>query len=298
MPNGARHYAFTLNNPKQCDYDRLAGLFESGSALYLIYGKETASTGTPHLQGHVYFSKKSSLKAAKAAIAGGAHLEVARSIQHSIEYCKKEGDYTEYGTSPSVRSGSGERNDLQLFRDAVREGTTDMSELREKFPLICARYPRFVLSTIRDFAPKVEVPVYELRDWQSRLVEILSTEPDPRQIVFVVDQKGNSGKTYFADYVETRFQNVQVMKPGKSADMAYEYNEKTSILIIDIPRSKMAQMEYLYSFLESIKDGRIFSPKYESVTKRFKPPHVIVMMNEEPDYLALSEDRYNVISTN
>jgi len=298
MPNGARHYAFTLNNYSNDDISNLATASESQDVNYLIFGKETSSTGTPHLQAHVYFSKRQSLRQAKTCLAIEAHFTVARDIPRSIEYCKKDGDFTEFGTPPTLSSSSGERGDLQAFRDAVIAGTTDLSDLREAYPLVMARYPRFAISVIRDLRPSIEVPSLDLRPWQTKLVELTAGEPSSRQIHFLVDKSGNSGKTYVADYLESSQEKVQVMKPGKVPDMAYEYDENTRVLIIDVPRSKMDKFEYMYSFLESIKDGRLFSSKYEPVTKRFKTPHLIVMMNEEPDYMALSEDRYDVIEIN
>jgi len=63
---------------------------------------------------------------------------------------------------------------------------------------------------------------------------------------------------------------------------------------VDVPRSKGEHLQY--SFLECVKDGLLFSTKYESVMKQFDPPHVFVFMNEEPDQKALSEDRYHYIS--
>ena len=217
---------------------------------------------------------------------------MARNVQRSIEYCKKDGSYTEYGTPPPT---PGKRNDLEAFRATVASGVTDLAELREAHPSVMARFPNFARDVIRDLRAPIEVPTYDLRPWQSRLVSVTNEDPDPRRIHFLVDRKGNSGKTYISDYLESTKEKVQVMKPGRTADMAYEYDEETRILIIDVPRSKMDNFGYMYSFLESVKDGRLFSPKYVPVTKRFRPPHVIVMMNEEPDYNALSDDRYDVI---
>lgn len=295
MPNGARHYAFTLNNYSSDDVNLLTAAADTSDVCYLIFGKEVAPSGTPHLQGHVYFDKRKSIRQAKTILAVGAHFTVARSIQHSVEYCKKDGDYREFGTPPDVSNSSGERNDLQSFRDAVASGVTDLPRLRETHPCVMARYPRFALAVIRDLRPKITVPTFDLRPWQASVVELVSQEPSPRKIHFIVDQTGNAGKTYIGDFLESTQEKVQVMKPGKVADMAFEYDENTLVLIIDVPRSKMDNFEYMYSFLESIKDGRLFSPKYEPVTKRFKTPHLLVMMNEEPDYKALSEDRYDVI---
>lgn len=292
MPNGARHYAFTLNNFSDDDISNLQTASESSEVGYLVFGKETSSTGTPHLQAHVYFTRQQSLRQAKTLLSVGAHFSVARNIQRSIDYCKKDGAYTEYGTPPTKQ---GKRCDLAAFRESVTDGITDLSVLRETHPSVMARFPRFAISVIRDLRPKVDVPTHSLRSWQTQLVALLSQEPDPRKIHFLVDKKGNAGKTYVCDFLESTKEKVQVMKPGKVPDMAYEYDEDTKVLIIDVPRSKMDKFEYMYSFLESIKDGRLFSSKYEPVTKRFKSPHLCVMMNEEPDYLALSEDRYDVI---
>lgn len=39
----------------------------------------------------------------------------------------------------------------------------------------------------------------------------------------------------------------------------------------------------------------MLSSKYTSYHKRLGPVHVVVMMNENPDYTKLSRDRYTVI---
>jgi hypothetical protein len=62
------------------------------------------------------------------------------------------------------------------------------------------------------------------------------------------------------------------------------------MLLMDCPRSRVECMQY--HFLEDIKDGRVHNSKYESYTKRLKPCHVVVFMNELPDSTKLSSDRY------
>lgn len=292
MPNGFRHYAFTCNNYTDDDLLSIARAAESPEVNYAVYGKEVGATGTPHLQGHVYFRTQHSLAKAKKALSIEAHYTVVRRVPNSIEYCKKDGDFREFGTPPELSSNSGNRNDLQAIRDAISGGTTDLSVLRAEHASVCARFPKFVDAVIRDFKPKPRVPDYPLRTWQTELVEFCSGIPSPRKILFVVDFKGNAGKTHASDHIESIMDHVQVMSPGKYADLAYEYQESTKILILDIPRSKVKFVDHLYYFLEKVKDGRVFSPKYEPVTKRFDRPHVVVMMNEEPDPKAMSEDRY------
>lgn len=264
---------------------QLAGVLE-----YAILGKETGATGNPHLQGFVVFKERTRLATARALLPR-AHWESARDSAASIEYCKKEGNFFELGTKPP-EGQQGRRNDIESLKDAVKSGVVDRKVLREDFSFVCAQYPKFVESYIRDQTTPPPLVDYPLRDWQQRLVEIALGPIDERAIHFVVDIDGNSGKSYLASYCEAKLDRiVQVMKPGKLADMAYEYREDTQVFILDCPRAK--QGDYIqYDFLESLKDGRLFSCKYESRTKRFIPPHVFVFMNQSPDMEKLSVDRY------
>lgn len=69
------------------------------------------------------------------------------------------------------------------------------------------------------------------------------------------------------------------------------------VVIVDAPRSKQGDF-IQYDFLEELKNGRIFNTKYESRMLEFPTPHVVVMMNEDPDMTKLSEDRYRIFKLN
>lgn len=289
MPNGAKHWSFTLNNYTQDNEDKLASAFDSGGISYLIFGKEVSSTGTPHLQGAVSFDKRRTMEQV-VNLLGQAHYTISRRVQAAIEYCKKAGSFTEYGTPPDVSSKQGERTDLIAFMSAVKSGMVDLKVLRETHPGVMARYPRFVIMYLRDHKPLPEHPSHVLHDWQSELVDLCSQTPSSRHVVFVIDPIGGKGKSWFCAYLEKEVEGVQVMKCGKRDDMAFELSEDAKVIIVDVARSAS---EYLsYQLLEDIKDGRVFSPKYESHTKRFPSPHLIVFMNVDPDLTKLSEDRY------
>ena len=117
--------------------------------------------------------------------------------------------------------------------------------------------------------------------------------PHKREIIFIVDRVGNQGKSWFSRYFCERHDSAQIIVPGKKADMAYVVREDMKTFFLDCPRSK--QGEYIqYDFLEELKNGYLFSPKYESRLKEFKTPHVVVFMNESPDMHKLSRDRYSV----
>lgn len=114
-----------------------------------------------------------------------------------------------------------------------------------------------------------------------------------RKVIFIVDVTGNTGKSWFCHYYGSLHDNAQVILPGKKADMTYVLDCRIRVLFIDAPRSK--QGEYLqYDFIEDVKNGYVFSPKYESRIKHLGKVHVVVMMNEMPDESKLSRDRYDI----
>ena len=49
-----------------------------------------------------------------------------------------------------------------------------------------------------------------------------------------------------------------------------------------------------YSAIESLKDGLLFSGKYEGGVKLFPPPHVVIFANFLPDMTKLSIDRWDI----
>lgn len=289
----AKNWCFTLNNYVDEDIQRLSGLGVGRDKVsYCIFGKEVGESGTPHLQGFVQFENRVRIAAVKRHVGERAHVEHARVVPAAIQYCKKEGSFVEVG---ELSGGSGSRTDLDGFKEAVRGGILDVKVLRESHSKVWARYPRFCLEYLRDHMVRPLVHEHENRPWQTALLGMLGEEPDDRKIVFVVDHLGNQGKTWFTKRYCDMYDNAQIILPGKVADMAYALREDARVVFLDCPRSK--QGEFIqYDFLEHIKNGMVFCPKYESYMKLLNHVHVVVFMNEVPDMTKLSVDRYVVMT--
>lgn len=133
--------------------------------------------------------------------------------------------------------------------------------------------------------------IEKLKEWQEILLKELLTEPDDRTVIWYYDKEGGAGKTAFAKYMAIKH-NALVLNNGKFNDLAYAVNEETKIVIINISRSLEEHVNY--NAIEALKDGLIFSGKYESKTKIFNSPHVVIFANFEPNLNALSSDRWNV----
>lgn len=90
----ARSWCFTHNNYTADDEQRYQRL----EAEHVLYGREVGENGTPHLQGFVRF-RNPRLGRAVARLLPGCHLTVARNLEASIRYCRKDGDVFEHGTT-------------------------------------------------------------------------------------------------------------------------------------------------------------------------------------------------------
>jgi len=161
--------------------------------------------------------------------------------------------------------------------------------------VVYARYPRFALEYLRQHSPNPDVPEHPLRNWQRTLLDELQSDPNPRHIHFVVDEEGGQGKSWFSSFYQSIHKtDTFLCLPGKKADMVYALASagfSPRVILVDAPRSKQGDF-IQYDFLEECKNGRIFNTKYESRMIQFDVPHVVVMMNEQPDMEKLSSDRY------
>lgn len=94
-----RAWCFTWPNYTKETEDYLAALVPD-VAEYLIAGREVSpTTGTPHLQGFIYFKNPRTLGGVTKVLEK-RHVEPARDISASIAYCKKDGNFFFTGIHP------------------------------------------------------------------------------------------------------------------------------------------------------------------------------------------------------
>ena len=140
----------------------------------------------------------------------------------------------------------------------------------------------------------------ELRLWQQQLMNNIST-PSEREIIWVIGIKGNEGKTWFQEYVETFYGYARVVRLDlkmKTANVLHVLTKRplstTDIFLFNEPRA-LNHESCNYSILESIKDGTAVSSKYNNDIMRFKIPNVVVVFsNHMPNTRELSKDRWKI----
>ena len=127
------------------------------------------------------------------------------------------------------------------------------------------------------------------KPFQQWIITKCGERPDPRRVHWFVDYEGNAGKTYLSMYLmccgALRLEN------SKSADIKYAYNGHR-VVVFDFSRS--VEENFNYQAIESIKNGCVFSTKYECVSKLFEQPHVFVFSNVHPVESKLSKDRWDI----
>lgn len=119
--------------------------------------------------------------------------------------------------------------------------------------------------------------------WQ---VELEEMERDDRTIEIVVDEKGNSGKTAWAMYMDYTHKAVYIPPLKRGLDLvACVLGKRTSDwYILDTPRAFEFTDDWACS-LEQLKNGYVFDTRY-SFRDKYLPvrPRVTVLCNDLPDY--------------
>lgn len=116
-----KNWVFTLNNYTSQQEEVIRNKQQEGIIKYVRYGKEIApTTGTPHLQGYIQFTKKITLSSIKKKLGiNSIHLKPAMgTLEDNIKYTGKDGDITEYGEPTRER----QRTDLRTLKEKVKQG--------------------------------------------------------------------------------------------------------------------------------------------------------------------------------
>lgn len=144
---------------------------------------------------------------------------------------------------------------------------------------------------------QVHCPEDLLRPWQKQVVNTIKHKcQNDRQILWIVDSKGNSGKSYLSKYLRLHHGAFSINGDSlKMSDFAFSYDGQ-EIVVIDFPRHVEAD-SMNYGIMEALKNGSLFSSKYESRVLDFKSVHVVCMSNIEPNYSKLSPDRWQSMFT-
>lgn len=137
------------------------------------------------------------------------------------------------------------------------------------------------------------------RPWQQEVIDICETEPDNRTIYWAWEPVGNTGKSFLCKYLGLKYDAI--IADGKKADIFNQIktwldihpDEDPKIILLDVPRFNEGYVNY--GVIEQIKNGAIYSGKYEGGVCYFEPPHIFIFSNSSPKMDNWSSDRVKFI---
>ena len=194
---------------------------------YMVVGVEVGENGTPHLQGYVRLNNKIRFNALKKLIGQRAHIEQAKGSElENDDYCRKDGVIAyETGTMiPELNARGVKAQATETIHKLIAlrlKGVSPVTIAASDDVCCYFRYEKMIEKTVAMYEQeknildmKADYVNINWRLWQLKLVEYLAKQPDDRKIVWFVDEKGNSGKTFVTKYLLTegetlRFENVK-----------------------------------------------------------------------------------------
>lgn len=279
----SRGWFLTINNPESND------LAQHEKESFAIWQREKGEKGTEHLQGAIFFKNAIAFTTIKN-LYPRAHIEKVKSQKKAIAYCGKE-DTRIAGPwkRGEVPAGQGARTELQAATEFALE-TRDLKAVALEFPAEFVKFHKGIKELLEITDPEKfpeDVQIEEYRPFQRDVMDIIKEQPDDRTIHWFWENTGGLGKSRLVRHISALHGGIALS--GDVKDMAYAYNRE-KVVLFDIPRDH-GDIRPMFGMAEKLKDGILFSSKYESKCKLFKSPHVIFFSNEPPPQGVWSVDR-------
>lgn len=200
----------------------------------MIVGIEVGENGTPHLQGYVRFQKKKRFNAVKKIVGNRTHIEQAKDTEgDNEEYCKKGVIAIEVGT---LNKDIGEKGCSSAQSVTIHKIISQRLDGVPPYVIAAGedvachyKYEKQIEHTVKQFKQSTNIQDLQAsykttmwRLWQLKLVEELQREPQSRNIIWYVDEVGNSGKTFLTKYLITEGDTIR-FENGKGADIKFAY---------------------------------------------------------------------------
>ena len=158
------------------------------------------------------------------------------------------------------------------------------------------------LEIYKEQKQNVDVENVILRSWQESLLNYM--KPSDREVIWVQGRYCGEGKTWFQEYVESRYgfkrvvagMDIKLKKSSICHVLRKRRLATTDIFLFDVGKAKTFDTVN-YEVLEKIKNGRILASKFDSVELKLRTPNIVVVFsNDRPEDNQLAHDRWKIFS--
>ena len=142
-----------------------------------------------------------------------------------------------------------------------------------------------------------------LYPWQEELMKHMI--PTDRQVIWVVGEKTDEGKSFFQKYIKAMYGtrhvvsgiNLKTSSKNISQSLRKHSLVTADIFLFNLGKSKKDFENVNYEMLEFLKDGDAFAEKYDSEKLKIKTPNVVmVFSNHFPEMEELAPNRWKVFT--
>lgn len=261
----SKHWCFTLNNYTKEEEKKLNGLYEDKkhAISYIILGREVGDSNTPHIQGFVSFNSRTTLRQARTRISNRAHFEKAKGTPtQAADYCRKDGEFTEYGSIPVTR---GHRSDIDKLVQSIKNGNS-RDELRDEHPALFLRYTRAIGEWVSSLQP--------VREW----------------ITEVIVHYGKTGTGKTRSVFEFIQRDAIYVHPGEQWFDGYTGQ---SVVLFDDFNGSEFKLSYLLKLLDRYPMRVPIKGNYVN----WIPKHIFITSNKSPEewYPCAHEEHKNAL---
>jgi len=228
------------------------------------------------------------------------HLGSIRNWTAAVKYCLKEGVYEHNLPDIHKYRGMGALVERIVSHNNAIEALKDCAEkLSDVMPIITIYNQKGFMIPADLLEERKNMT---LKPWQAQILNRIEESTNKRRDIFwVYDPIGNTGKTELCDHVEAKYTGecLIVAATGSLRDIAdvirnwMELGNVPKYVFIDLPRT-YEDRDSIYTILESVKNGRLTATKYKGANVNFRSPHVCVFSNFKPDVSKCSRDRWKL----
>lgn len=242
----AKHWCFT-------SFDEAEPKFNDSLYEYLVYGREICPrTERPHWQAYVAFKNRVRLPVLRANLGEKNHYEPMRGTsKEASDYCKKDGQFTEWGSLPEDGRRAGAQSTKRLWeqvRSAAQSG--DYQSIPDEI------YVRYVRN------------IHYIADYQLSVNAPPNYTPDTLTGLWIYGPPG-IGKSH---WVREYFKNIYIKEFNKWWD---GYKGQKEVLLDDLDFTH----KWISNHLKIWADRYAFRAEKKGSTLMLRPRWLIVTSN-------------------